>query len=98
MRAIFVNTGILGHASVARLIGGVLELYPDIDAVHLDLAAGLTPRERVVRKLMCWGVGGAYSTFNALSLARWRRELHAGIQAARRIGQMERRRGVQDRG
>src|ERR1043166_118771 len=89
MRALFVNTGILGHASVARLIGGVLELYPDIDDVHLALVADLTLRERVVRKLICWGVGGANSMFNALTLARWRRELHAGIQAARRIRQTE---------
>lgn len=90
MRALFVNSGILGHASVARLFREVADRDPSIDATHLDLSAELTPAERVVRRLMCAGPAPGSSAAASLALPRLRHELHAGVLAARRIRALER--------
>lgn len=89
-RALFVNSGILGHASVSRLFRDVAERDPSIDATHLDLSAELTPAERVIRRVMCAGPAPGSSAAASLALPRFRHELHAGVLAARRIGAMER--------
>ena len=89
-RALFVNSGILGHASVARLFQRVAEADPSLDATHVDLSAALTTGERVLRRVMCAGPVPGSSPAAALALPRLRHELHAGVQAARRIRALER--------
>jgi starch synthase len=89
-RALFVNSGILGHASVARLFRAVADRDPSIEATHLDLSAELTPAERVIRRVMCAGPAPGSSAAASLALPRFRHELHAGVLAARRIRALER--------
>jgi glycosyltransferase involved in cell wall biosynthesis len=89
-RALFVNTGILGHRSVAHVIRQAISGERGIDAVHLDLARDLSPRERIVRRLLTVGPGPG-SAAGALTAARFRHEMNAGWTAARRIHAMERR-------
>ncbi|HEX5868970.1 MAG TPA: hypothetical protein VFY65_01070, partial [Longimicrobium sp.] len=89
-RALFVNSGILGHASVARLFRDVAERDPSIDATHVDLSAELTSAERVIRRVMCAGPAPGSSAAASLALPRFRHELHSGVLAARRIAALER--------
>lgn len=89
-RVLFVNSGILGHASVARLFRRLAEADPSLHATHVDLSADLTPGERVVRRVMCAGPAPGSSPAASLALPRLRHELHAGVQAARRIRALER--------
>jgi alpha-maltose-1-phosphate synthase len=89
VRALFVNSGFLGHRSVAALLR-TAAADAGLEAEHLDLSAGLTSRERVVRRLMCAGPrSGASFPGAALLLPRARHELHAGVLAARRIRRRE---------
>jgi alpha-maltose-1-phosphate synthase len=90
LRALFVNSGILGHASVARLFQRVADGDESLDATHVDLSADLTQQERVIRRVMCAGPAPGSSAAASLALPRFRHELHAGVQAARRIGALER--------
>ena len=90
LRALFVNSGILGHASVARLFQQVADADSQLDATHVDLSAGLSTGERVLRRVMCAGPAPGSSPAAALALPRLRHELHAGVQAARRIRALER--------
>jgi len=90
LRALFVNTGILGHRSVAHVIDTALRAQRGIDPVRMDLSTGLSARERVVRRLLTLGPRPA-SPAGALTAARFRHELNAGLTAARRIGALERR-------
>jgi alpha-maltose-1-phosphate synthase len=93
LRALFVNSGILGHASVARMLTDAVARDPAIDATHIDLSRDMSIDERVIRKLMCAGPAPGESTLAALTLARWRHEMHSGVQAARRIADVERKTG-----
>lgn len=91
LRVLMVNSGILGHASLAGLLREAME-RAGVAADHIDLARDLTPGERVVRRVLCAGPSsGAAFPGAALLLPRARRELHAGVQAARRIRALERR-------
>jgi hypothetical protein len=90
LRVLFVNTGILGHRSVAHVIDAAVRGQPGIEAVRMDLAAGLSTRERVVRRLLTLGPRPATAA-GALTAARFRHELNAGLTAARRIRALERR-------
>ena len=45
---------------------------------------------------MCWGPLTSTGYFNALTLARWRRELHTGVLATRRLRAAERAHGPAD--
>ena len=94
MRVLFVNSGILGHRSVARLLRQAAAADPEIRASHLDLSEGLTAGERVVRRALCLRAPGL--SRSNLDLARWRHELHAGLLAARRIRARERGEGPFD--
>ncbi|MHB2032697.1 MAG: glycosyltransferase family 4 protein, partial [Gemmatimonadaceae bacterium] len=96
MRVFFVNSGILGHASVARVVGGVVASFADFIAFPLNLSEGLTTRERVVRRVMCMGPSAPASRVSGLTLARWRREMHTGHLAAGRISRTERAHGAAD--
>ncbi|HEU4455921.1 MAG TPA: glycosyltransferase family 4 protein [Longimicrobium sp.] len=90
IRALFVNSGILGHASVARLIREAAARDHGLDATHLDLSENLTTGERIVRRAMCFGPRPGSSGAASLLLPRFRHEMHAGVQAARRISRLER--------
>ncbi|HEX8694934.1 MAG TPA: glycosyltransferase family 4 protein [Longimicrobium sp.] len=90
LRALFVNSGLLGHATLARLMPEALAADPGIEAVHVLLSDPLSTPERVVRRLLCAGPPGGTALAAAL-LARFRRELHIGLLAARRIAALERR-------
>lgn len=81
---------------MGRVIGEALSRRPDVHAVSIDLAEGLTTADRAVRRLMCWGGTAATDRFAALTLGRWRRELHTGLLAERRIRAAERRHGPAD--
>ncbi len=96
MRAFLVNSGILGHRSVGRAIEDAMRHRPDVTAVPIDLGEGLGTGDRIVRRLMCWGGAAPSSRLDAVTLARWRREMHTGVLAARRIRAAERRHGRPD--
>jgi starch synthase len=85
LRVLFVNSGILGHASVARLIADAAARMPGIAAEHVDLSGPLTTRERVIRKALCARPLAALGLRTNVDLARWRQEMHAGLLARRRI-------------
>ena len=92
VRALFVNSGILGHRSVARLLREAMAREAAIEATHVDLSEGLTTGERIVRRVMCAGpASGAAFPGAALTFPRFRHELHAGVLAERRIRALERR-------
>ena len=89
LRVLFVNTGILGHRSVAHVIGRAMEGQPGIEAEQVDLATGLSVRDRVVRRLLTLGPRPG-SAAGAATAARFRHEMNAGLTAARRIRALER--------
>lgn len=90
LRVLFVNSGILGHRSVARVLREAAASGAGVAAEHLDLSEGLTTGERVVRRILCAGPrSGASFPGAALTFPRFRAELSAGLLAARRIGALE---------
>ncbi|HYJ78833.1 MAG TPA: glycosyltransferase family 4 protein, partial [Longimicrobiaceae bacterium] len=89
LRVLFVNTGIMGHGSVARLFRDSVPGDAGIQAVHVDLAAELTVRERAVRRLLTLGPRPG-TLAGARTAARFRHELDAGLRAAHRIRRLER--------
>ncbi|HEX2202621.1 MAG TPA: glycosyltransferase family 4 protein [Longimicrobium sp.] len=90
LRALFVNSGILGHRSVARVLREAVAADDRVEAEHVDLSEGLTTGDRVVRRLLCAGPrSGASFPGAALTFPRFRAELNAGLLAARRIGALE---------
>jgi glycosyltransferase involved in cell wall biosynthesis len=90
LRVLFVNTGIMGHASAARLIRDAVGGDTGIEAVHLDLSTGLTVPERIVRRLLTLGPRPG-TRAGAMMAARFRHEMDSGVRAARRIAALERR-------
>ena len=90
LRVLFVNTGILGHRSVARLLRDAITVDAGIEATHLDLSAELTAGERVMRRLLTLGPRPGTAA-GGMTVARFRHELDAGLRAARRIAALERR-------
>jgi glycosyltransferase involved in cell wall biosynthesis len=80
-RALFVNSGMLGHSSVASLIKDAVAHDPTVQATHIDLAGQLDIGERIMRAALCARPLGRTN----LDYARWRSELHSGLLAARRI-------------
>jgi starch synthase len=90
LRVLFVNSGILGHRSVARLLRGAAAADSGIEATHVDLSEDLTTGERVVRRLLTVGpMAGASFPGAALTLPRFRAEMNAGLLAAKRIAALE---------
>lgn len=85
-RVLFVNGGILGLLTFHKILRAALPGQSAITGDHIVLTADLTAGERVLRRAMCarlW-VDSWLGAAN-LDLARFRRELHAGVQARRRI-------------
>lgn len=91
LRALFVNSGMLGHRAVAALLEDAVAGDAGIEARHVDLSAPLGAGERALRWLLCASLSGAvgFGRLN-LDLARWRREVHSGLVARRRIRAVER--------
>jgi FkbM family methyltransferase len=92
IRAIFVNSGILGHGSVASLIADSIARDRTIDASHISLTEPLGHGERLVRAAMCARPLGRTN----IDVARWRSELHSGWLASRRLRQLQADRGPAD--
>lgn len=90
LRALFVNSGILGHRAVAGLLKDAAALIPSIDASHINLSEDLTVGDRIVRRLLCMGVAPRRGPLANIDLARWRQEMNAGWLAARRLAAAER--------
>ena len=92
IQALFVNSGILGLRTFARFVDEAFVRGPgDIDATQVVLSDRLTPRDRIVRRVMCtrlWHDG--WAGLANLDLLRWRAEWNAGLLARRRIRELER--------
>jgi hypothetical protein len=96
VRALFVNSGILGLKTFGRFVERAFE--GTIDGLHVTqtvLSEGLTLDERVIRRLLClqpWPDGLA--GLRNLDLHRYRAEWHSGLCASRRIRRLESAGGV----
>ena len=55
----FINSGILGHKSVFNLLKEATARDANIEAVHINLSEGLTTRERVIRRMLCFQIPGS---------------------------------------
>lgn len=75
-RAAFVNGGILGLLSYSSWLRRAFAEDRDLHAEHFVLTENLTSRDRIVRRLLCAPL---------LPLTRYRREMHAGLLARRRL-------------
>jgi glycosyltransferase involved in cell wall biosynthesis len=90
VRALFINSGILGHRAVAGLLRETLALLPSIEATHVDLSLDLTLGDRLIRRVFSLPLAPRLGPAGNLDLRRWREELNVGLLAARRISQAER--------
>src|SRR5512141_2244253 len=84
-RALFVNSGILGHLSVAALVRDAIGRAERIEARHLVVSEPTTRGERLVRAVLCLSVAPSRGVFANVDLHRWRAEMHTGWLARRRI-------------
>jgi glycosyltransferase involved in cell wall biosynthesis len=85
-RVLFVNGGILGLISFYGFLRSWLTRQSALEGEHVVLTHSLTLSERVVRRVMCQRVwkDGWLGLAN-LDAARFRRELHAGLLARKRL-------------
>lgn len=83
-KALFANSGLLGHQSVAKLIEEAVAGNDLVDPVHVNLSGSLSLYERLVRRALC-----VHPISTNHDLARWRMELNMGWLARRRIKQLE---------
>ena len=90
-RVLFVNSGILGHRAVARLMTQLTAGHPSFRAEHVDLSGGLTLGDRAIRRALSLRLAPSTGPCANLDLRRWRQELNVGWLAARRIRAIERR-------
>ena len=72
MRALFINSGFLGHRSVARLIRVAVAELADVEPEYVDLSDALTPFDRVVRRLLSLRLAPSRGHAANLDLRRWR--------------------------
>jgi glycosyltransferase involved in cell wall biosynthesis len=87
-RVAFVNGGILGLLSYASWVRRAFPddaVGSDIRAEHFVLTEDLSLSERVVRRILCQRLWPDLEGWQNLDLARFRRELNAGLQARRRL-------------
>ena len=85
IRALFVNSGMLGHRAFAGLMHDITALVPGLEARHLDLSRDLTVADRLIRRLFSVRLTPRTGPAANLDLRRWREELNVGLLAARRI-------------
>jgi glycosyltransferase involved in cell wall biosynthesis len=81
-RVAFINGGILGLTAFAAYLRRFLPTQSWIRAEHIVLTEHLSVQERAIRRVMCQRLARASSNLDFL---RFRAELHAGIQARRRL-------------
>lgn len=86
-RALFVNSGILGHAAVAEIVRDAVARRGRVEARHIDIAEPATRGERLARALACLSVAPSRGPFANVDLCRWRSEMNSGWLARRRIAQ-----------
>jgi glycosyltransferase involved in cell wall biosynthesis len=84
-RVAFVNGGILGLTSYASWARRAFADGRDIHAEHIVLSEDLPVSERIVRRILCQRLWPDLPGSHNLDLARFRRELNAGLQARRRL-------------
>src|SRR5258706_338111 len=84
-RVAFVNGGILGLSSYASWARRAFAGSRDIHAEHFVLSEDLPLRERIVRRVLCQRLWPDLRGSRNLDLARFRRELNAGLQARHRL-------------
>jgi len=87
LSSFFLNSGLLGHHSVAEIFQEVTAHLPALDAHHVNLSQSLTTRDRVIRKLLTLRFPlrpGSNADF-----ARFRTEFNLGLIAARHIREFE---------
>jgi starch synthase len=92
VRALFLNSGILGQVTFAAFVKRAFD--PARDGVHVVQALvtdDLTPVERVMRYLLCLRLWPSDLTgIKNLDLHRYRCEINAGILARTRLRRLER--------
>jgi glycosyltransferase involved in cell wall biosynthesis len=84
-RVAFVNGGILGLLSYAGWLRRTFTDDRDLHAEHFVLTEDLSARERLVRRALCARLWPVRLGARNLDLARYRQELHSGLQARRRL-------------
>jgi glycosyltransferase involved in cell wall biosynthesis len=84
-RVAFVNGGILGLLSYAYWIRRAFADERDIHAEHFVLSENPPIPERIVRRILCLPLLPDVRGWRNADLARFRRELNAGLQARRRL-------------
>ena len=84
-RVAFVNGGILGLTSYASWARQTFADSRDIHAEHFVLSEDVPLSERIVRRILCQRVWPDLPGSRNLDLARFRRELNAGLQARHRL-------------
>jgi starch synthase len=84
-RVAFVNGGILGVSAYAHWLRTTFPDDREIHAEHFVLTEGMTFRERAIRRVMCQRLWPDPRGYFNLDLARFRHELHSGLQARRRL-------------
>lgn len=89
-QALFINSGILGHKSLAKVLREASAHAPGFSATHVDLSQALTTGEKIARRLLCFQTPGLgrLGARNA-DLARWRNELYISLLGARRLRALE---------
>jgi glycosyltransferase involved in cell wall biosynthesis len=90
LRVTFVNAGILGMQSFSQYLREAMAEEPAVAATHVVLSEDLTIPDRLIRRALCvplWP-DGLFGLRN-VDLARFRREYHAGLLAARRLGRLD---------
>jgi glycosyltransferase involved in cell wall biosynthesis len=89
-RALFVNSGMLGHQTFSALMADITARVPGLEARHVNLSRDLTVGDRVIRRLLSARLTPRSGPAANLDLRRWREELNIGLLAARRIAKAER--------
>jgi glycosyltransferase involved in cell wall biosynthesis len=92
LSSLFLNSGLLGHHSVAEIFQEVTAHLPALDAHHVNLSQSLTTRDRVLRKLLTLRL--PLRPGSNADLARFRTEFSIGLIAARHIREFERTRNL----
>lgn len=81
----FINGGILGLLSYATWVRGAFERGDEIHAEHFVLSEDPSFVERAIRRVLCAKLLPDVHGWHNVDLARYRRELNAGLQARRRL-------------
>src|SRR5262245_20671398 len=89
-RAVFVNSGILGHRAVANLLKDTAWTVSAIESTHINLSEELTLGDRLIRRLLCTRVAPAAGAGANFDFARWRQQMNVALLAARRLAAAER--------